>query len=112
MAVGLDDVMADALKALRVLGRHARVMAAFLFGSHVTGRADPDSDIDLAVFVEGAERLDIRERVRISCLVQREAGDHIELHFFPARALTHPEPASFAAYVQKHGTQIETGALP
>jgi hypothetical protein len=28
------------------------------------------------------------------------------LHFFPASALKRPEPASFAAYVQKHGVKI------
>jgi len=82
MAMGLDDVRADALKALRVLERHAR---------HVDGEADADSDIDLAAFIEGADAWDIRERARVVCLVQREAGDHVELHLFPATALTDPE---------------------
>lgn len=106
MAMGLDDVRADALKALRVLERHARVAAAYLFGSHVDGEADADSDIDLAAFIEGADAWDIRERARVVCLVQREAGDHVELHLFPATALTDAEPASFAAYVQRHGTRL------
>ena len=110
MAVHLDEVMSDAQRALRVLERHATVLAAFLFGSQVDGTASADSDIDLAVFVDGAEEWGIRERVRLSCLVQAEAGDHIELHFFPAAALRHAEPASFAAFVQDHGLELPNSA--
>lgn len=108
MAVGLDEVMADARDAVRVVSQRAPVRSAFLFGSYVQGRADGDSDVDLAVFVEGAEAWGLRERVDLACLVQREVGDHIELHVFPASALRRPEPASFAAYVQKNGLELHT----
>ena len=110
MAGHMDAVISDAQRALRVLGRHATVLSAFLFGSQADGTAGPDSDIDLAVFVEGAEGWGIRQRVRLCCLVQAEAGDHIELHLLPAAALGHPEPASLAAYVQKHGIPVPCAA--
>ena len=106
MAVQLDEVMSDAARALSVLTRYARVMAAFVFGSQADGTAGPDSDLDLAVFIAGAEDWDISEDVRICCAVQAEAGDDIELHIFPASKLDHAEPASFAAYVQKHGVRL------
>jgi predicted nucleotidyltransferase len=107
MAVDLDEVKADALRALGALKRHTPVAAAVLFGSQVEGSASEDSDIDLAVFIEGAERWDLRQRVRLSCRVQREAGDRVELHIFPAAALKHCEPASFAAYVLRHGVKVD-----
>jgi len=98
--------MSRAAEALGVLSRHASVAAAFLFGSQVDGNATADSDIDLAAFIEGAEEWGLRQRTRVIVLVQREAGHDIELHIFPASALEHCEPASFAAYVQKHGIKV------
>jgi predicted nucleotidyltransferase len=106
MAVHLDGVMSSAARAIEVLGQYASVSAAYLFGSHVDGTAGPDSDIDLAAFIEGEEQWDVRQSTRVIVLVQREVGDDIELHFFPATALKNPEPASFAAYVQEHGIEI------
>ena len=111
MAVHLEDrVNAAVQTALRVLALRVRVVGAFVFGSHVEGVPDEESDIDLAVFVEGAERWDFRRRVEMGVLVKREAGDNIDVHFFPATALEHSEPASFATYVKTHGVMVTAGA--
>ncbi|HUT34229.1 MAG TPA: nucleotidyltransferase domain-containing protein [Planctomycetota bacterium] len=109
MAVLLDEVVSEATEALRVLTRYGRVAAAFVFGSQAEGTAGPHSDIDLAAFVEGADDWDVRAEVDICCAVQREAGDDIDLHIFPACALGGAEPASLAEYVQKHGTRLTLG---
>lgn len=111
MAIRANDVMGQARKALAALQQHADVTGAFLFGSHVAGRADADSDIDLAVFVKGAETWGLRERADLAVLVQRESGDDIELHIFSDAQLEHCEPASFAAYVQKHGVRVDVAAV-
>jgi len=103
--------MGQARRALAAARRHADVSTAFLFGSHVAGHADADSDIDLAVFVKGAETWGLRERADLAVLVQREVGDDIELHIFPDAQLEHCEPASFAAYVQKHGVRVDEAAV-
>jgi len=92
--------------AVACLSRLAPVTAAYLFGSQVEGRADRWSDIDLAVFIEGSEAWDLHDRARIAAQVQREAGDDIELHFFPAEALQHHHSASFAAWVLHHGVRL------
>jgi len=84
-----------------------KVRAAFLFGSHVDGRPDVYSDIDLAVFAEDIEAWNIFERADMTALVQREVGDDIELHYFPVHALESCDPASFAAYVLRRGVQID-----
>jgi predicted nucleotidyltransferase len=92
--------------AVASLSRFAVVTAAYLFGSQVEGRADQWSDIDLAVFVEGLETWDLHDRARIAAQVQREVGDDIELHFFPAAALAHHHNASFAAWILRHGVKL------
>ena len=95
-----------AREAVRVLSRTARVRGAYVFGSHLEGKADTWSDIDIAVFVEGVESWDVRQRARAAASVQKEVGDDVELHIFPADALISPPPASFAAYVIRHGARV------
>ncbi len=107
MAVPVDEVVSEATQALRVLSRYGRVAGAFVFGSQADGTAGPHSDIDIAAFVEEADGWDIRAEVDICCAVQREAGDDIDLHIFPACALGAAEPASLAEHVQKHGTPLK-----
>ncbi len=92
--------------AVECLSRLASVTAAYVFGSQVEGRADQWSDIDLAVFIEGLEAWDLHDRARIAALVQRDAGDDIELHFFAANSLQSRHSASFAAWVLDHGVKL------
>ena len=96
-----------AAQALRLLARHMKIRAGYIFGSHVDGTADAYSDIDLGVFVEDLEAWDIFARTDMTAHVQRELGDDIELHYFPAPAHASPDPASLAAYVVCHGLPIE-----
>src|SRR5574337_2024277 len=92
--------------AVEVLSRYTPVAAAYLFGSWVEGSAGESSDIDLAVFLEDIESWDLATRAHTTALVQEKAGDDIKLHFFSARSLYQPEPASFATYVLTYGVAI------
>jgi predicted nucleotidyltransferase len=94
-------------RALDVLRHRSGVVAVYLFGSQAEGTAGPDSDIDFAIFVEGAEGWDMFRRAEFAVAVQREAGDRIEPHVFPASSLDNPEPASFAEYVLEHGMRVD-----
>jgi predicted nucleotidyltransferase len=100
------DVTQKALVAVRTLGRFGVVRAAYVFGSHAEGSADQWSDIDVAAFMEGVESWDLRRHARAMSHAQKEAGIDVEAHLFPASALDDPEPASFAAYVQRHGVRV------
>lgn len=105
----VDEVIeAKARQALEVLNRNVKVVAAYLFGSRVTGKTDQWSDIDLAIFADGIERWDLRDRARAAVQVQKEAGDDVEVHFFPARVLHEKErdSAGFAAWILSHGVEI------
>jgi predicted nucleotidyltransferase len=92
--------------ALMVISRLAPIARAYLFGSQVEGRADRWSDIDLAVFIEGIENWDLHTRARASAQVQKEAGDDVEVHFLPARALQKCDPAGFASWIIAHGVEV------
>ncbi len=92
--------------ALQSISRRVHPVAAYLFGSRAEGRANSWSDYDLAVFIEGTESLDMPALARLCAAIQKEAGDDIELHFFPATQAETPEPDGFAAYVINHGIRL------
>jgi predicted nucleotidyltransferase len=107
MAVLDAEVKRRALAATRILARLGTVRAAYVFGSHVEGRAGRWSDIDVAAFMKGIETWDIRRRARAMTRVQEEAGLDVEAHLFPDSALDNPPAASFAEYILKHGVCIQ-----
>ncbi|NJD68344.1 MAG: hypothetical protein C3F12_14465 [Candidatus Methylomirabilota bacterium] len=92
--------------ALELLSRYTPIAAAYLFGAWADGRADESSDIDLAVFLDDIESWDLATRAHTAALVQEKAGDDITLHFFSARALHQPEPASLVASILTHGVAL------
>jgi len=106
--MGVVDAVIEekARAAIRVLARRARVRAAYLFGSQVEGTANPWSDIDVAAFIEQADRWDLRQRVDVRVEAREQVGDDVELHLFPAEALDNPPRASFAQYVLQHGARL------
>lgn len=106
----LDEVTRERLnRALRALSLRVHPVEAYLFGSRAEGRADEWSDYDLAVFIEGAEHWDLPRLALFCADIQKEAGDDIELHVFPALHTQTPEPASFAAFIISHGIRLPVG---
>jgi len=103
-------VISRAEYALQVLSREAAIEGAYLFGSQVNGNSHKWSDIDIAAFVHHAESWGIIARAKKMARVQKEAGDDIEIHFFPADQYAHPEPFSFAEYIQRTGVRLEIPA--
>jgi hypothetical protein len=69
-------------KVQRALAPLSEVQAALLFGSHATGRARADSDIDVAVLLDRAQALgEPSERMRrlLGALTGELAADRIDL---------------------------------
>jgi predicted nucleotidyltransferase len=97
--------------ALRAVSRLAPVARAYLFGSHVEGKADRWSDIDLAVFIEDWGKWDLHDRARASAQVQKEVGDDVEVHFLPAQTLQQGDPAGFAAWIIAHGIEVRAQSI-
>jgi predicted nucleotidyltransferase len=103
-----DAIINRSRDALAVLSRFGQVRAAYLFGSQAEGRTDRWSDIDIAAFMDGVEGWDIRQRAKTMARVQRECGADIEVHLFAASSCENPPPASFAAYILRHGVPLST----
>lgn len=115
-----DSIEQRVRKAVRILDDQQAVVAVYIFGSQVNGnplgtlaelgqaRGKPDkwSDIDVAVFVEGAEKMGLHRRAQLSAMIQKEAGDDLELHFFTRDMFDHPAPASFAKFVMTNGIHL------
>lgn len=91
---------------MEVLSRLGAVRAAYLFGCHVEGTPDQWSDIDVAVFMEGAEHWDIHQRATAMALVMEKVGSEVEAHLFPISSLDNPARGGFAGYMLPHGTRI------
>ena len=54
-------------QCLEAMDRVMPLRAVYLFGSHARGEAQPDSDVDLCVVAEGAERqLEAARRFRVA----------------------------------------------
>jgi len=83
------------------------VRAAYVFGSHVEGRANQWSDIDVAAFMEDIDTWDVRQRARAMASVMIEVGADVEAHLFPVSALTRPEHGGFAEYILQRGVRVE-----
>jgi predicted nucleotidyltransferase len=107
MAVLAAEIQQRVKQALAVVSRCALVRAAYVFGSQVEGTATEWSDIDIAVFIENGNEWDLVKRVKTAVAVMKEAGDDIEIHFFPAESLVNPDPASFAAFIMQNGVRVD-----
>jgi chlorite dismutase len=53
---GLRSQRESLAKCLEAMDRVAKVRAVYLFGSHARGEARSDSDVDLCIVADGAER--------------------------------------------------------
>ena len=52
----LSDQRESLAKCLEAMARAARIRAVYLFGSYARGDAGPDSDVDLCIVSDDAER--------------------------------------------------------
>jgi predicted nucleotidyltransferase len=104
---GIDaDIEKRVRLAVEILRQKLKIVAVYLFGSHVDGTPDKWSDIDIAVFAEGVDKWDLPKRVSAIADVQEKAGDDVEIHLFSSKSLTGSDAASFAAWVISHGIEL------
>jgi predicted nucleotidyltransferase len=99
----LNELIGDTLSRVR---ERVRIEAAFLFGSQLTGEADQDSDIDLAIFSPDVDRLNFVERVHLTSEISLNCDSRLELHLYPSRALAEARPTNFPGYIVTHGKRL------
>lgn len=74
----LDRLKASAERAFR----GGRVLAAYAFGSRVSGRPMPSSDLDVGYYLEGrdlGERLSVREEMQLAGALSEAVGFQVDL---------------------------------
>lgn len=99
----LEDMIEKGLARVR---ERIRIEAAYLFGSQLTGKADSDSDIDLAIFSPDVDGLNMVERVHLTSEIAVRCDSSVELHLFPSRALADARPTNFAGFIVAHGKRL------
>lgn len=105
--VALNPEIAGRARATAAaLRREGTLRAIYVFGSHVDGRADKWSDVDIAAFMDGVETWDLWRRTDVIVRVQQQVGYDVEPHLLPASSLAAPEAGSFAAYIIQHGIPV------
>jgi predicted nucleotidyltransferase len=93
-------------ETLAVLKDRVVIKGAYLFGSYVDGSPEPDSDIDLAVYIPDIEKKNVLERARMWASLRPLVPAPVELHLFPAKELENPCPSSLAGYIILHGRRV------
>jgi len=92
--------------AVEFLRQEIEVSQVVVFGSTANGERYEWSDIDLAVFSPDVAGMKFLEKVRLATDLQLSCGAELELHFFPASALTDAEPGSFVRHVLETGKKV------
>ncbi len=99
----LEEIIDKGLARVR---ERIPIEAAYLFGSQLTGEADEDSDIDLAIFSPAIDGLNLLERVHLTSELALGCDSSLELHLFSSRALANARPTNFAGYIVTHGKRL------
>ncbi len=99
----LDEIVQRGLARAR---ERVRIEAAFLFGSQLSGDADADSDVDLAIFSPDVDGLNLVERVNLTSEIALECDSRLELHLYPSRALANARPTNFAGCIIARGKRL------
>ena len=102
-AANLEDTIEKGLAHLR---ERIRIEAAYLFGSQLTGEADENSDIDLAIFSPDVDGLNLVERVNLTSELALGCDSGLELHLYPSKALANARPTNFVGYIVSHGKRL------
>jgi len=93
-------------KGLARVRERIPIEAAYLFGSQLTGEADEESDIDLAIFSPAIDGLNLYERVHLASELALRCDSTLELHLYSSRALASARPTNFAGYIVTHGKRL------
>jgi len=99
----LEEIVAESLGRVR---DRIRIQAAYLFGSQLTGEADADSDIDLAVFSPDLDGLNPVERVQLTSEISVRCDPRLELHLYRSHTLANARPTNFAGQIVAHGKRL------
>jgi uncharacterized protein len=106
MARNFVEIETVASRTLTLLKERIPVTQAYIFGSHVEGVPDENSDIDIAAFSPAADAMDAATRVALIVDVERQVGASVELHLYGASQYAEARPTNFFGYLLTNGKLI------
>ena len=80
-------------RILEQLQKDDRILAAYLMGSAATGNMRPDSDIDLAVLIDGSKNLPELERLKLASDLAFELGIPVDIGEISSKNLVYSKEA-------------------
>lgn len=107
MAGPTDEALELARLAAAEARRHVPVERVVLFGSHATGEAGPDSDIDLAIFSPAIDTMTLEERLGLIRAVHEHVGYQAEVHLFGEEHLREARPTNFPGHILQTGVRVD-----
>lgn len=102
----ISEVEKIARRVVALVEKSYPIQAAYLFGSYAAGTPHEYSDIDIAIFADGLDSVDVDERMDFIARVQKEFDEEIELHLFSTDMLKENRPSNFFGYIIANGKKI------
>ena len=96
-----------AKKAVEMVARKIPVTGAYLFGSQISGKAGPSSDIDLAIFSPAVKKMDLLDRVKFMVDIEKNFKEPLELHLYSSDKLREARPTNFYGEIIRTGEKIK-----
>ena len=100
------DIDASAQQGVALLSSRIPLLEAYVFRSHVEGRAREDSDIDIAAFSPAIDGMDREKKVRLMTEAERQLDPRVELHPFGAKSLAEARRTNFPEYIRENGKRV------
>lgn len=103
MVKNKDSLKQKILKVINYLENKIELDYVILFGSHVTGKIDKYSDIDLAIVSSDFEKKSLEEKASLFSEVKLKCDLDVEIHAFSTTDLEEARPTNFLGYILNNG---------
>ena len=99
----IDEIVG---RTIDVAGEFLEIKAVYLFGSYFGGVPHPGSDIDIAIFADNVDQMDVDEQIEIASRIALKVSAEVEIHLFSSLALNDLRPTNFAGYIASNGRKV------
>ena len=107
---GMAEIKPEIMKAVQDVITRLRerfvLDAVYIFGSHVTGTPDEYSDIDIAAFAEGVDKLSLPEKIDEIVTVQMKVKAPVEIHLYDSSRLKEARPTNIYGHIIETGSRV------
>ncbi|MFH0790420.1 MAG: nucleotidyltransferase domain-containing protein [Candidatus Omnitrophota bacterium] len=102
-AVELNKIILSTVELLR---RRVEIKCGYLFGSYAQGKANKNSDIDLAFFSPAVDKMSLERKIDVLSRTEEELGYEVEIHLYSDKCLRDARQTNFYGYILKTGRKI------